>query len=149
MTAQKGRDLLLKVDSDDVGTFITVAGLRSRGVSLNAEPVDVTNAESIGRWRELLAGSGVRRASITGSGLFKDDASDTLVRQFFFEDNIRDWQIIMPDFGTLEGPFQIITLEYAGEYDGAVTYDLTLESAGALAFVKTAEPEDKVKAKSK
>jgi predicted secreted protein len=29
MVAQKGKDLLLKIDSDGLGTFVTVAGLRS------------------------------------------------------------------------------------------------------------------------
>jgi predicted secreted protein len=29
MTAQKGKDLLLKVDTDGAGSFVTVAGLRA------------------------------------------------------------------------------------------------------------------------
>ena len=53
MTAQKGKDLLLKIDSDGAGTFQTVAGLRARRISFNAESVDVTDANSAGRWREL------------------------------------------------------------------------------------------------
>ena len=52
MTAQKGKDLLLKIDSDGEGTFTTVAGLRSRQISFNAETVDISNADSTGRWRE-------------------------------------------------------------------------------------------------
>ncbi|MBL4757367.1 MAG: phage major tail protein, TP901-1 family, partial [Rhizobiales bacterium] len=39
MAAQKGKDLLLKVDSDGVGTFTTIAGLRARSISFNAESV--------------------------------------------------------------------------------------------------------------
>ena len=74
MGAQKGKDLLLKLDIG--GTFVTVAGLRARQIAFNAETVDVTHAESAGRWRELLAGAGVRRAGISGSGIFKDEASD-------------------------------------------------------------------------
>ena len=70
MAAQKGKDLLLKID-DGSGAFVTVAGLRTQRFALNADPVDVTNQESAGRWRELLAGAGVRRASVAGSGVFK------------------------------------------------------------------------------
>src|SRR3990170_3852748 len=107
MTAQKGKDLLLKVDSDGAGSFTTVAGLRARTLAFNAATVDVTDQESAGRWRELLAGAGVKTARISGSGIFKDAASDETVRQYFFAGTIRDWQAIVPELGTVEGPFQI------------------------------------------
>ncbi|MFZ9501092.1 MAG: phage major tail protein, TP901-1 family [Beijerinckiaceae bacterium] len=133
MAAQKGKDLLLKLD-DGAGAFVAVAGLRTQRFALNADPVDVTNQESAGRWRELLAGAGVRRASVAGSGVFKDVASDVLVRQIFFDGLIRNWQIVIPAFGVVQGPFQISSLDYRGEHSGEVTFELALESAGALAF---------------
>lgn len=133
MTAQKGKDLLLKVD-DGAGTFITVAGLRARQIAFNAETVDATHAESVGRWRELLNGAGVRRASISGQGIFVDAASDATIRSIFFNDTLRNWQCIIPDFGRIEGAFQISALEYRGEHAGEVTFDIALESAGALSF---------------
>ena len=134
MTAQKGKDLLLKIDTTGSGSFATVAGLRSRQIAFNAETVDVTDADSAGRWRELLSGAGVKRASVSGAGIFKDAATDATVRQVFFDGTIRDWQVIVPDFGTLQGPFQISSLEYSGEHDGEVAYELALESAGVIAF---------------
>ena len=82
MPAQRGKDLLLKID--DGAGFTTVAGLRSKRLAFNAQTVDVTHAESAGRWRELLSGAGVKRASVAGAGVFKDAASDALVRQSFF-----------------------------------------------------------------
>ena len=134
MAAQKGKDLLLKA-ADGAGAFVTVAGLRARQIAFNAETVDVTHAESAGRWRELLGGAGLRRAGISGSGIFKDDVSDELVRQIFFDGAIRDWQVVVPGFGTLTGPFQLTSLEYRGDHAAEVTFDLSLESAGQLAFV--------------
>lgn len=132
MVAQKGKDLLLKIDE---GTgFVTVAGLRARRLAFNAQTVDVTDAESAGRWRELLAGAGVRRASLTGAGLFKDQASDALVRASFFAGSILNWQVVIPDFGTVTAPFQVTALEYAGNHDGELTFELALESAGAVSF---------------
>lgn len=133
MAAQKGKDLLLKA-ADGAGAFVTVAGLRARQIAFNAETVDVTHAESAGRWRELLGGAGVRRAGISGSGIFKDEASDELVRQIFFDGAIRDWQVVVPGFGTLTGPFQLTSLEYRGDHAAEVTFDLSLESAGLLVF---------------
>lgn len=134
MAAQKGKDLLLKVDSDGAGSFQTVAGLRARSLAFNAETVNVTDADSVGRWRELLAGAGLKSSRLAGSGLFKDAASDETVRSLFFSGDIRDWQIVVPDFGTIEGPFQLTVLEYAGNHDGEVTFELGLESAGPLSF---------------
>jgi len=134
MTAQKGKDLLLKVDSDGAGSFATVAGLRARTLAFNAASVDVTDQESAGRWRELLEGAGIKTARVSGSGIFKDAASDETLRQYFFSGTVRDWQMIVPDFGTVEGAFQIATLEYGGQHDGEVSFELSLESAGALAF---------------
>lgn len=132
MVAQKGRDLLLKVQDGE--SFVTVAGLRSNRLSFNAQAVDVTDAQSAGRWRELLGGAGVQRASVSGSGIFKDQASDALVRAAFFAGSILSWQLVVPDFGTVQGSFQITALEYSGAHDGEVLFELSLESAGALAF---------------
>jgi TP901-1 family phage major tail protein len=134
MTAQKGKDLLLKVDSDGEGSFTTVAGLRARTLAFNAASVDVTDQDSAGRWRELLEGAGLKTARITGSGIFKDAASDETLRSYFFGGTVRDFQVIVPDLGTVEGPFQIASLEYGGQHDGEVTFELGLESAGALSF---------------
>ena len=133
MAAQKGKDLLLKVD-DGAAVFVTVAGLRTQRLALNTDSVDITHQESAGRWRELLAGAGVRRASIAGTGVFKDAASDAMIRQLFFDAIIRRWQIIVPSFGVLEGPFQISSLDYRGEHSAEVTFELALESAGELTF---------------
>lgn len=134
MAAQKGKDLLLKVDSDGNGTFLTVAGLRARTISFNAETVDVTNAESAGQWRELLEGAGVKHARVTGAGIFKDAASDATIRAYVFEGTIRTWRVLVPDFGSIEGHFLITSFELSGKHDGEVSFDITLESAGQLTF---------------
>ncbi|MCD7059492.1 phage major tail protein, TP901-1 family [Pelagibacterium xiamenense] len=135
MTAQSGKDMLLKLDQTGAGSFLTVAGLRTRSLAFNAASVDTTDAESAGRWRELLAGGGIKRASVAGAGIFKDKTSDAEIRSLFFAGAIRDWQLILPDFGTVEGPFQIVALEFAGDHAGEVTFELALESAGELTFV--------------
>lgn len=134
MAAQKGKDLLLKVDSDGAGTFVTVAGLRSRTLAFNAETVDITHAESAGHWRELLEGAGIKSARVTGAGIFKDAASDEIVRGLFFNGTIRAWQVVVPSFGTVTGPLQIASFELTGRHDGEVAFEISLESAGELVF---------------
>jgi TP901-1 family phage major tail protein len=134
MAAQKGRDLLLKVDATGGGSYQTVAGLRASTLSFNAESVDSTSQESIGAWRELLAGAGLKSAALRGQGIFKDAASDATVRGYFFNGSIVNWQAVIPDFGIVQGLFQLTALEFSGRHDGEVSFELSLESAGALTF---------------
>lgn len=134
MGAQNGKDLLIKLDLTGDGQFETIAGLRATRISFNAETVDVTSLESQGGWRELLGGAGVKTASISGSGVFKDEGTDERARQIFFDGEVPAFQVIIPDFGVVEGPFQITSIEYAGSHNGEATYELTLASAGVLTF---------------
>ncbi len=134
MGAQKGKDLLVKLDMTGSGSFETIAGLRATRISFNAEPVDVTSLDSQGGWRELLAGAGVRAAAISGSGVFRDAGTDERARQIFFDGEVPDFQVVIPDFGVVEGPFQITAIEYAGSHDGEASYEITMASAGALSF---------------
>ena len=134
MGAQNGKDLLIKLDLTGGGQFETVAGLRATRVSFNAESVDVTSLESQGGWRELLSGAGVKSASLAGSGVFRDAATDARARQVFFDGEMPDFQVIIPDFGIIVGPFQITAIEYAGSHNGEATFEMAMASAGALSF---------------
>ncbi len=134
MAVQAGKDLLVKVDMTSDGLFETIAGLRATRVNFNAETVDVTSLDSEGRWRELLVGAGVRSANISGSGVFRDEGTDERARQLFFDGLTPDFQVVIPDFGIVEGAFQVTSLEYAGALNGEATYELSLQSAGALTF---------------
>ena len=134
MAAQNGKDLLIKLDIDGSGTFQTIAGLRATRISFNAETVDVTTLDSPGGWRELLGGAGVRSAALSGSGVFRDEATDARAREVFFSGVVPRFEVVIPDFGIVDGPFQISALEYSGNHDGEATYEMSMASAGALSF---------------
>ncbi|MAO21648.1 MAG: phage major tail protein, TP901-1 family [Phycisphaerae bacterium] len=143
MAAQKGLDVLMKIDIS--GTKTTIGGLRSTSITLNDESVDVTNKDSLGS-RTLLAGAGVNSLSISGSGVFTDSAAEVAVRTAFqAQQNTSDgssgqtaafesFQFRIPNLGTYTGNFQITSLEYAGEYNGEATYSMSFESAGYITF---------------
>lgn len=138
MAAQKGSALLLKIGATASGsaasdTYTTIGGLRSTSISLNQETIDVTTKDSANA-RELLADAGVESVSISGSGVFTDVASEQTLQGAFGGANIPNFEIVLPDLGTYQGKFQITTLEYAGEYNGEMTYSITLESSGAVTF---------------
>ena len=144
MAAQKGLDMLLKVNTSG-SSYATVGGLRSTSITLNDESVDITNKDSLGH-RQLLAGGGMNSVSISASGVFTDAASEENVREDFFkQQNTSDgssaqtavftnFQFLIPDFGTLTGAFQIVSIEYAGEHNGEVTYSMSFESAGYITY---------------
>ncbi|MCJ8333469.1 MAG: phage major tail protein, TP901-1 family [Epibacterium sp.] len=134
MTVQNGKDLLIKVDMTGGGSFTTLAGLRATRIAFNSETVDVTSLDSQGGWRELLGGAGMRSASLSGSGVFRDADTDERARQLFFDGLTPAFQVVIPDFGTVEGPFQVTALEYSGSYNGEATYEVSLASAGVLTF---------------
>lgn len=134
MAVQNGKDVLIKVDSTGGGNFESIAGLRATRMSFNAEAVDVTSLDSAGGWRELLAGAGVKSTSVSGSGIFRDAASDARLREVFFNAQTPGFQLVVPDFGIMEGPFQVTSLEYAGTHDGEATFEIALASAGQLSF---------------
>ena len=133
MAGQRGRDILLKI-SDGAGGWITLAGIRASRIQLSAALVDATSADSPEAWRELLAGAGAKTAKVTGRGVFKDADSDARIRTVFFAGEAPDWQLILPDFGTLEGAFQVSELSWGGEHDGEAAFSVTLESAGRITF---------------
>ncbi|MDR3527318.1 MAG: phage major tail protein, TP901-1 family, partial [Rhizomicrobium sp.] len=90
--------------------------------------------DSTEMWRELLA-AGVKSAALAGSGVFKDAASDLALRSAFFNQSCSNFQIVIPSFGLITGPFKLTQLHYEGPYDGEVKITLALASAGALSFV--------------
>ncbi len=135
MMGQRGQDILLKIgDGQDPEKFVTLAGLRSREVFLNARPVDVTNADSPDGWRELLVGAAVKSVRIVGRGVFKDADSDRRMRTVFLNGTDARWQLFLPGLGQITGVMQITALGWAGNHDSEASFSLEIESAGPIVF---------------
>ena len=134
MAAQQGKALLMKIgDGASPEAFTTIGGMRSNTLTMNDEMVDVTNKDSSGA-RTILAQGGVNSITVAGSGVFTDSASETTLKGKFNVSALTNYQFLIPDFGTFTGEFMLTTLEYAGEYNGEVTYSFTFESSGAITF---------------
>lgn len=134
MAAQKGRSFVLKVgDGATSETFTTVGGMRTKSLAINNELVDITDDDSAGK-RELLAAAGIQTVTVSGSGVFKDSASEETVRRNAKDQTIDNYRIQFEDGSYFEGAFQISSLEYTGEYNGARMYSITLESSGDITY---------------
>ncbi len=135
MAGQRGRDVLIKIsDGGAPETFIAVAGIRARTISLSASLVDATTVQSAQAWREILAGAGTKRAEVAGSGVFKDAASDARMRQAYFNGEAARFRLEIPDFGVLAGRFAISELSYAGDHENEAMFAIRLVSAGVVTF---------------
>lgn len=133
MAAQKGRALLMKIgDGASPEAFTTIGGMRSTSITLNDEAVDITNKDSTNNARELLAQGGIKSASVSGNGVFTDSASETTLYGKWHASANANYQFLVPDLITLTGAFMLETLEYAGEYNGEVTYSFSFQSAGDI-----------------
>ena len=133
MAAQKGLELTLAVeDTPASGTYTTIAGATTNGISINNESVDVTNKSS-SRYRQLLEGAGITSISSSLSGVYTAGATEEQLRVASQTNAQLNYQITIPDGGsniTYTGAFQIASYSNTGEFNGAVAFEATLESAG-------------------
>ena len=128
MAAEKGLEFLLKIGAT------VVAGLRATAFTINGEEVDVTTKDSTGGWRELLAEAGGTSMSITGSGVFQDNSNVAALRVSAIAKTQTAYTILFESGDDYTGQFQVINLGQSGEFNGEVTYSVSLESSGEIVF---------------
>ena len=125
--AQKiGRLLLIKKG----GTAI--ASIRTKTVSINNEPVDITTDDDDG-FRRLLDIVGQQSIDLSIEGL----STDTVFRAFILTPGtilLTDITIEYPGGGTIDGDFALTTFEEAGTYNDAITFSGTLQSSGVYTY---------------
>ena len=136
MAGFTGRKVIFKWGADD-SPVAAEAGVRTKNLSINNEPVDVTNDDSDG-WRTLLTEAGEKSVNLSLSGIvidgglkaeaFADTDGSPLV------DLVRHVTLTYPDGGVIEGDFFLATYNETGEYNGATTFDCELQSTGAITF---------------
>lgn len=130
MAAQKGKAVLIKMDIASV--FTTIGGLRSKSMTLSDGNSDVSDSDS--EFVEMLAGTGHKKLTLSGSGVYKDSACEAAVLTNKLNRATPDFQFIVPGLGTFEGAFVIGDIQYTGEHEGELTYSFAFESTGEFTF---------------
>ena len=132
MAAERGSAFLLKIGSGgDAPSYATVAGLKTTQLSVNGDPIVITNKGS-GGWRELLSGAGVRSVSVAASGIFTGSAAEVQVRGLALSGGLEDYELSFESGERMRGRFLVTRLEYAGDFNGERNYALALESSGEV-----------------
>ncbi len=131
MSASPGKSLLLRVNTSG-STFVTAGGLRTKQVKRAVSKVDVTTADSTGRWQELLPGAAVQSLSFSASDfVWLNDTAYTTFRTAFESGLMLVCQIVYPGSGYYQGNFVITQLDEPAPFDKEITSSLTLESSQA------------------
>lgn len=133
MVAQAGRDLLIRVNTSG-SNYANVGGMRNASVDVSTNMVDVTNADSAGRWREILGGAGINTMKFSGSGVFSSDPALKSVIQTVMTGAIKNYQVVVAGLGTFEGNFLAQSVVFSGTYNAEEQYNMTFESAGPITF---------------
>ena len=125
MSAVVGRKILIKKD----GTVL--AGVRTKSVAINREPIDITNDDDLG-WRNILAEPGERQIDFTVSGIVVND----VLRDASFEDPavLEDLTFEYDDGAKIEGDFFLASYTENGEYNDALSFDATFHNAGVVQY---------------
>ncbi len=127
--AEKGLSFLLKIGAP-AGT--TVAGLRATSFTLNGGSVDVTNKDSTGQWRELLAAASTISMSFAASGVFQDNSGVITMRASCIARTLDAYTLLFESGDTYDGTFQVTSIEQSGDFDGELNYSVSLESSGVI-----------------
>lgn len=135
MAGFNGRALTVDWDST------TLVGIRTRGLSISAEGIDVTTDDDTGE-RTLLPQPGVRSAEITVAGITSDEVLIAEMLTGIASRTLQAAQVNLPSAlavpGTVSFDAFISAFEITGEHDGAVEFTATMMSGGAITYVASA-----------
>ena len=129
MAALVGR----KVTFTPTGGGAAVIGLRTKTISINNEPIDITSDDDSG-FRTMLASDPAERSiDFSAEGILKDDAlialasagGSALVSEYTME---------IPGIGTFVGDFYFGSIELGAPYNEAVTFSAEIQSSGEFVF---------------
>lgn len=134
-TAYPGRDGLLQISANGGSTFTTIGGVRNVQVTVNNNPVDITNVLSDG-FQEMLANGGIQSVAISCDGVVADDTAwQTMVTQAHDRTSIH-YKFTFASGGIIAGQMVFTTFQYTGAIADAQTFTGQLASNGTIAFTE-------------
>lgn len=110
----------------------SIAGVTTKKLTINGEPVDVSDDNSDG-WKEVLAEAGEVSVEISVSGIVKND--DLKVTALANTARTKTLSLTYPDTGVLSGDFYLGNYSETGEYKDKITFEASFTSDGEVTFV--------------
>lgn len=132
--AFRGREAALYLgDGGSPETFTKFAGARTTAMTLNNEPVDITNIDS-GGFRELLPDAGVQSMDVRIDGVVNDAAVYIEVQTQAKDRTVKRYQFRSGNGDIWEADMVIQSLERTGAFNDAETFAISLQSTGPISF---------------
>lgn len=136
ITAKSGFNLRVYVSDPDVSpsVFEVIGGLRSPSITINNNPVDITNVASNG-FREFLPDGGIQDFQLSASGVF--DSKTNGARILWTASVNRQLAELRLESGhgdSFQGLFVISSLTRSGQYSDAETYNISLNGSGQIIY---------------
>ncbi len=135
MPAQAGVNFKL-YDGTGTGTVL-IAAQKTTSFKLNRQIVDVTNKDSAGMWREILATAGVVSLDVDAESLLTASTAYQALRSRVPARSNDPYTLVFDNGDSFAGAFALASIEEAGAFDGEQTFKLALQSAGSLAYGTT------------
>ena len=124
-----------KVTFTPTGAGAPVTGMRTKTITLNNEPIDITSDDDDG-WRTFLAEDPAQRfIDMAVEGVTKDNELMKLAA-LGGSQLISEYTLSFPGLGSFTGDFYIGSLELGAPYNEAVTFSCNIQSSGPLEFVE-------------
>lgn len=129
MSALVGR----KVTFTPTAGGAAVIGARTKSITLNNEPIDITSDDDNG-FRTLLGEDPAERSiEMSVDGILKDDALIALAATSGSM-LISAYTLDIPGIGSFAGDFHFGSIEIGAEYQDAVTFSATIQSSGKFQY---------------
>ena len=123
MAASNGRAVIVEIDGTDVASQ-----LRTKNLSMNNEPVDITTDGDDG-WVNTLDGEhNVKRIVVTIEGVEKDDTFSALA---FSGDHV-SCVVTNAALETFTGAWQFTDYSIGAPHNGEKTFSVTMSSVGPI-----------------
>ncbi len=130
MAALVGRN----VTFTPTGSGVPVTGMRTKTISINNEPIDITSDDDNG-WQTFLDNDPAQRGiEMSVEGITKDAALINLAVSGGSA-LISEYELEIQGLGTFTGDFHIGSLELGAPYNEAVTFSCTIRSSGEPTWV--------------
>lgn len=125
MAKHAGRKVILEDESGE-----PIANLRTKELSVDREPIDVTDDDSSG-WREILPEPGQVNINISISGVL---ANDTIRQAAISTNGLSARTLVYPDGGEITADFFLASYSETHEYNEASTFEGELQSSGTATY---------------
>jgi TP901-1 family phage major tail protein len=129
MAQQDAKELVIKRgDGASPEVFSFVCGIRTRTFSMSNASIDTTvpNCEDPSLPIVATARPGRQTITFSGDGLFDSNAAGKAIADDAREQNIEtNYQVIVPGYGTFEGPFFISDFQWNGDMEDPLAFSAT------------------------